>query len=77
MAKQQKETWRQYVDDCLSTLHPAQIEEGILKPAINQLIEDYQDSLDKYILGEEEQAALTKQIIKNLKNAYKILFVNK
>jgi len=55
--------WQDEISDCLANLHPVQITEGIVKPAIDQLIEDYEDSLKLYDEDEKDQIEMTKHLI--------------
>ena len=68
--------WQKQLNEMLSELHPVQIQEGIIEPAIEQIIDDYEDCLrDGFYDKEEEkdQIEMTKRIIKKLKTALKIL----
>lgn len=58
------ETWKEQILKHLANLHPTQITEGVIKPAIDQIIDDYEDSLNYFEEGEEEQIKLHKQLIK-------------
>lgn len=46
------EEWQRQVNEILANLHPTQIIEGIVKPAIKQIIDDYKDYLENVDEGE-------------------------
>lgn len=55
--------WKDQVSEILANLHPHEIEEGIIKPAINQVIEDYDDSLSLYTKDEGRLKRMTENLI--------------
>lgn len=63
--------WEDEINEHLTNLHPYEIQEGIIKPAITQIIDDYEDSL--IIEDEKERIQRTKQIIKKLKEIKRLI----
>jgi len=55
--------WEEQVLDILLMCHPVEIENHIVKPAVKQIIDDYEKSIQYYTEDETEQIKLTEELI--------------
>lgn len=53
--------WQDDINEHLANLHPTEIIEGIIKPSMEQVISDFEDSLN--LCDNKEQEQLTKKLI--------------
>lgn len=53
--------WQDEINEHLANLHPHEIIEGIIKPAIEQVIDDFEDSLN--LCDTKEQKDITQKLI--------------
>lgn len=65
--------WQDDIVEHLAHLHPCEIIEGIIKPAVKQVIEDIDDGLQQFDTSEKEQKIINEEIIERYKDIQKRL----
>ncbi len=71
--------WHEQINEILAEVHPVEIEEHIIKPAIKQVIEDIEDSIESgyYNEGDDENIKeLNQQLLDFWKSIQKQIEVN-